>query len=126
MGIALAVVLICAIKLVFAPRANLPGSAQERQASLSVRTPFPPEQSDRGDVITESPAKLHEPPKTGAAAENGITLIANSNTRRYHRADCAQLQHMANNHRVILASPTEAVAKNFDPCRMCKPPVAAH
>ena len=47
--------------------------------------------------------------------------IGNSNTRKYHYANCPSVGEMWAEHQVPLKSCEEAVQKGFKACRRCRP-----
>lgn len=47
--------------------------------------------------------------------------IGNSNTMKFHYADCNSVDKMRPEHQVPLETRDEAVQKNFIPCKRCKP-----
>lgn len=49
------------------------------------------------------------------------TYVGNSNTGKFHFANCSAVDKMNPAHRVVLNSRDEAIASGFVPCKRCKP-----
>lgn len=71
-----------------------------------------------------SPAQDPEPTTTPADEAPAASLVGHTTTRLYHRPDCKAVQKLSGKARVALASPDEAVAQGYAPCRVCKPDAA--
>lgn len=50
-----------------------------------------------------------------------ITYIGNSNSGKFHYADCRWAQKIRDDHRVEFESRDEAVDAGFVACKVCKP-----
>ncbi len=49
------------------------------------------------------------------------TYVGNSNTKKFHYADCSSVAKMKLAHRVDFNTRDEAVAAGYVPCKRCKP-----
>ena len=47
--------------------------------------------------------------------------VGNSNTKRFHYADCSSVKEMNPKNRVQINSRDEAISKGYVPCKRCKP-----
>jgi hypothetical protein len=62
--------------------------------------------------------------ETGSGTREAVQLIGNRQSQIYHSAGCSRLRQLAENHRVVFASPAEAAAMGYRPCQTCRPPEA--
>ena len=58
-----------------------------------------------------------------SAALYDTPYIGNSNTMKFHRADCRSVGEMWAEHQVPLRTREEATNKHFVPCRRCRPDI---
>lgn len=47
--------------------------------------------------------------------------VGNSNSKKFHYADCSSAQKIKASNRVSFNSREEAVSKGYVPCKICKP-----
>jgi serine/threonine protein kinase len=126
MGVALAAVLVCAIKLGFALGINRFEFAGDGVSSTPRFRASGPEVKNSLATNSEAPAPASEPPaKNGAPRRVDGALIGNRDRRVYHRADCYHVRNMAEINRAILSGPEEAAEQKYTPCKDCSPAVAS-
>lgn len=51
----------------------------------------------------------------------GSDYIGNSNTGKFHYADCRWVQKMSENHKVYFESREDAIDAGYVPCKVCRP-----
>jgi serine/threonine protein kinase len=75
--------------------------------------------------VSRQPAEIEQPDGGGRpsspraeAADTG-PFIVNTNTKVYHRRDCARVASMAAHHRSTVKSVAEAASKGLQPCGFC-------
>lgn len=56
-----------------------------------------------------------------ATAFANVSYVGNSNSRKFHYANCTTLKKMNPNNRVTFNSRDEAIKKGYVPCKRCKP-----
>ncbi|HZW31821.1 MAG TPA: bifunctional serine/threonine protein kinase/MFS transporter [Isosphaeraceae bacterium] len=81
---------------------------------------------DRGAATPEptsaNPARFLPAAGSPPGSPRPLDLVGNSQTHLYHRATCRQVQAMSADHRQPLASPRQARAQGYQPCKLCRPP----
>jgi serine/threonine protein kinase len=92
-----------------------PGPASRQAVAASPRTDRVPSPLSAASSPTK---ERRSPPRSG------VQLIANRETRLYHRASCTAVQSMAERNRLPLDHPAQAEAEGFRPCEKCRPPVS--
>jgi len=122
MGASLAIVLLIAIRFAAPAWITRPEPLDEHASISTAPSASGSEPMDGLAAISHTAGKSSDPPKTGSSAEAEVRLIGNGKTHTYHRASCPHLEHMAENNRVILASPAEAAGKKYERCKDCNPP----
>jgi len=81
-------------------------------------TPAPSPTASSVPIATAAPtlAPTHVPPTPDPCA-----YIGNSNTRKFHRASCAEIRKMKDEHKVCLATREDAIGQGYVPCAKCNP-----
>jgi serine/threonine protein kinase len=69
-----------------------------------------------------NPGKVPAGPRSPTGSPSPLDLVGNSQTHVYHRATCRLVQAMSESHRQPLADPRQARAKDYQPCKLCRPP----
>ena len=73
------------------------------------------------------PVKLEKKPATPAPASATAkpapvaAIIANKDSKTYHRADCKAAAKIKEANKVAFASAAEAAKAGYKPCKVCKP-----
>lgn len=56
-----------------------------------------------------------------STSNDGSSYIGNSNSYKFHRADCEAVSKMSEKNKVILKSRDEAINSGYKPCKICNP-----
>ncbi len=68
----------------------------------------------------KAPATKTAEPKAPAATPSSA-IVANKDSKTYHRADCKVAAKMKASNRTAFASAAEAAKAGYKPCKVCKP-----
>ena len=116
--------LVAALALGLAIGSQLAGTSWFRWPRSPAVGPVLP--GDRGGTTPEptsgNRARVLPAPGSPTGSASSLDLVGNSQTHLYHRATCRQVQVMSAEHRQPLASPRQARAQGYQPCKLCRPP----
>ena len=57
----------------------------------------------------------------GGHSDEAANYVGNSDTGKFHRAECSQVQKMNPDHVVLLNSREAAISSGYIPCKICRP-----
>ena len=75
------------------------------------------EQDDSGNTVTI----IITVPEVYAAASSEAPYIGNTNTKKFHRFNCASVNDIEEGNKASIASREEAIDKGYKPCGRCDP-----
>lgn len=67
------------------------------------------------------PAPATRPAPAAKAAASASAIVANKDSKTFHRADCTFVAKMKPANRVSFANAAEAAKAGYKPCKVCKP-----
>lgn len=67
------------------------------------------------------PAPATRPAPAAKAVPSASAIVANKDSKTFHRADCTFVAKMKPANRVAFANAAEAAKAGYKPCKVCKP-----
>ncbi|GLH70153.1 hypothetical protein GETHPA_16860 [Geothrix rubra] len=67
------------------------------------------------------PAPATRPAPAAKAVPSASAIVANKDSKTFHRADCTFVAKMKPANRVAFANAAEAARAGYKPCKVCKP-----
>ena len=67
------------------------------------------------------PAPAARPAAAAKAVPSATAIVANKDSKTFHRADCTFVAKMKPANRVAFANTAEAAKAGYKPCKVCKP-----
>ena len=90
-------------------------------APAPVAKPAPMPAAQPAPAPAARPVPAPRPTPAAKAVPVATTIVANKDSKTYHRADCAYVTRMKEANRVGFATAAEAAKAGYKPCKVCKP-----
>lgn len=78
-------------------------------------------QGNQGNQETVQPTPTAAAQPVQSPASTTAAYIGNSNTMKFHRADCSSVGQMNDSNKVPFSSREEAINAGYEPCKRCNP-----